>query len=288
MDTTTTSDGRMDRRTFLGAGALAAAAALAGCTVRGVPAGETSRRRDWTFPAAEVDVVRVDSDVGDVTVVGRETDTVDVTAVARSWNGQRGLDRVDVTATVREGTLTVVSTVDGGPVDTPRTPRADVTVVVPAGTGGPDVDTVRTGAGEVTLTDTRGDTAVEAVAGAIVANRVDGYLSLRASAGRIEAADVTGLDEARTDLGRVQVELLGARGDVEISSGMGEVVVGVADDLDLDVLAEAEGRVSSDLDLTGGRARRDRVEGRLNDGGHRLHAVSEAGRVALRRIERRM
>jgi hypothetical protein len=276
----------MNRRAFLGAGAVVASTAIAGCTVRGLTTGETTDRREWTFAPAAVTELRVASDVGDVTVVGRLTDAVEVVARKRSWNGQRGLDALAVDATLVDGALTVVSTADTGRITTGRTPRADLTVEVPAGAEGPAITEVTTDFGDVTLTDTRGDTRVETAAGAIVATRVDGYLSLRSTAGHIEAASVTGLDDVRTEIGRVKVELLGARRDIAIRSEMGEVVVGVADDLDLNVLAEADGQVSSNLDLSDERSRRNRVAGRLNDGGHRLHAVSEFGRVALRRMDR--
>jgi hypothetical protein len=286
MNTTTNADGRVSRRAFLGAGAVVASTAIAGCTVRGLTTAETTDRREWTFAPAAVTELRVASDAGSVTVVGRRTDTIDVVATERSWNGQRGLDAVDVHADLVDGVLTVVSTADTGRLTTGRTPRADLTIEVPAGAEGPAITEVVTDFGDVTLTDTRGDTRVATTAGAIVASRVDGYLSLRSTAGRIEAAAVTGLDAVGTEIGRVKVELLGARRDVAIRSEMGEVVVGVADDLDLDVLAEADGKVSSDLDLADEQSRRWRVAGRLNDGGHRLHAVSEFGNVDLRRIDR--
>lgn len=276
----------MSRRAFLGAGAVVASTAVAGCTVRGLTTGETTDRREWTFEPATVAELRVASDVGSVIVVGRATDAVEVVATKRSWNGRRGLDALAVDADLVDGVLTVVSTADTGRITTGRTPRVDLTVEVPTGAAGPVISEVSADFGDVTLTDTRGDTRVETAAGAIVATRVDGYLSLRSTAGDIEAADVTGLDDVRTEIGRVKVELLAARRDVAVRSEMGEVVVGVADDLDLDVLAEADGRVSSDLDLSDEQSRRNRVTGRLNDGGHRLHAVSEFGRVDLRRLDR--
>ena len=286
MNTTTNRGGGMNRRAFLGAGAVVASTAIAGCTVRGLRTDETTARREWAFAAGAVTELRVASDVGSVTIGGRSTDAIELIATKRSWNGQRGLDVLAVDATLVEGVLTVVSTADTGRITTGRTPRVDLTVEVPAGAGGPAITEITTDFGDVTVTDTRGDTRVETAAGAIVATRVDGYLSLRSTAGHIEAASVTGLDDVRTEIGRVKVELLGARRDVAIRSEMGEVVVGVADDLDLDVLAEADGQVSSDLDLSNAQSRRNRVAGRLNEGGHRLHAVSEFGRVALRRTDR--
>ncbi|WP_147437764.1 MULTISPECIES: hypothetical protein [unclassified Halorubrum] len=286
MNTTTNRNGGMSRRAFLGAGAVVAATSLAGCTARGLGTGETTDRREWTFAPGAVTELRVASDVGSVTVAGRSTDAVEVGATKRSWNGQRGLDALAVDADLVDGVLTVVSTADTGRIRTDQTPRVDLTIGVPAGAEGPAVTRVTTDFGEVTLTDTRGDARIQTVAGAIVASGVDGYLSLRSTAGHIEAASVTGLDDVRTEIGRVKVEVLGVRRDTAIRSEVGDVVVGVAADLDLDVLAEADGRVSSDLELSDQRSRRNRVAGRLNDGGHRLHAASDFGRVDLRRMDR--
>ncbi|SEO24354.1 hypothetical protein SAMN04487948_101294 [Halogranum amylolyticum] len=120
----------------------------------------------------------------------------------------------------------------------------------------------------------------------IVASNVDGYLSLTSSLGTIEATDVTGLDHVYTELSEVTVDLLGLRGDVDVGTGMGSVAVGVADDLDLDLLAESGGRVSSNLALSGLRADRSAVSGQLNRGGSRLRVFSEMGEVDLRAIQR--
>lgn len=286
MNTTTNRDGGMSRRAFLGAGTVVAGTAIAGCTAQGLRTSETTDRREWAFAPGAVTELRVASDVGSVTVAGGSTDAVEVVAAKRSWNGQRGLNALAVDADLVDGRLTVVSTADTGRIRTGQTPRVDLTIEVPAGAAGPAITRITTDFGDVTLTDTRGDTRIETVAGAIVATGVDGYLSLRSTAGHIEAASVAGLDDVRTEIGRVKVEVLGVRRDVAIRSEMGEVVVGVADDLDLDVLAEADGRVSSDLDLLDQRSRRNRVTGRLNDGGYRLHAASDFGRVDLRRMDR--
>lgn len=286
MNTTTNRDGGMSRRVFLGAGTVVAGTAIAGCTAQGLRTSETTDRREWAFAPGAVTELRVASDVGSVTVAGGSTDAVDVVAAKRSWNGQRGLNALAVDADLVDGRLTVVSTADTGRIRTGQTPRVDLTIEVPAGAAGPAITRITTDFGDVTLTDTRGDTRIETVAGAIVATGVDGYLSLRSTAGHIEAASVAGLDDVRTEIGRVKVEVLGVRRDVAIRSEMGEVVVGVADDLDLDVLAEADGRVSSDLDLLDQRSRRNRLTGRLNDGGYRLHATSDFGHVDLRRMDR--
>jgi hypothetical protein len=54
--------------------------------------------------------------------------------------------------------------------------------------------------------------------------------------------------------------------------------------LDLDVMAESDGGVDSDLPLTGVQSARGRFSGRRNAGGHRLHVFSDMGDVSLRTI----
>jgi hypothetical protein len=100
----------------------------------------------------------------------------------------------------------------------------------------------------------------------------------------VTASDVTGLDRATTAVGDLKVDLLGVRGDVETGTEVGDVVVGVSDALLLDVFAETGGRVDSDLALSDRVAERSRLTGRLNGGGHRLHAFSDVGDVSLRAL----
>ena len=54
--------------------------------------------------------------------------------------------------------------------------------------------------------------------------------------------------------------------------------------LDLDVVAESNAGVDSDLPLTGVQSESGRVSGRLNAGGSRVHVFSDVGDVSLRTI----
>jgi hypothetical protein len=275
------------RRTFVGAGAAVAAASLSGCLGQGFTVrNEASESSTESFAPNEVRAVEVRNSIGRVTVQGASTDRVEVQVVKHSSDGQRGLDDIEVSTTLTDGVLRVVTSIAARSVAV-RSPTTDVTVTVPEGTAGPTVDAIESDLGEVTLSNTRGDTVVRTDLGRIVATGVDGYLSLTSDMGAIEASDVTGLDTVYTEMGKVKVDLLGLRGDVDIGTEMGEVVVGVAEDLDLDLLAESGGRVSSTLTLADIRSERRRVAGRLNRGGSRLHVFSEMGQVDLRAIQRR-
>jgi hypothetical protein len=140
--------------------------------------------------------------------------------------------------------------------------------------------------GDITLLGTRGDTVVRTELGDIVASNVDGYLSLSSSLGTILASNITGLDAITTDLGAIKADLLGIRDDVEIVTELRDVTIGVADDLNLDILAETEGSVDSNLPVTDSRTADSHFTGRLNDGGHQLRAFSDLGDVSLRSISR--
>jgi hypothetical protein len=281
--------GNSTRRAFVGVGAVVAVGALSGCLGRGFGFGnEVSESTTESFAPKDVRSVEVQNAIGHVTVRGAETDAVEVQIVKQSSAGQQGLDDIDVSTTLTDGVLRVVTNIDArsAVVLNGESPNTAVTITVPAGSAGPAITAVDCDLGEVLLLNTHGDTVVRTDLGRIVATGVDGYLSLTSDMGNIEAADVTGLDNVYTEMGKIKVDLLGLRGDVDIGTEMGEVVVGVADDLDLDVLAEAGGRVSSDLTLSDLRSERQSVSGRLNRGGSQVHAFSDMGEVDLRAIRR--
>lgn len=277
----------MNRRSFLGIGAVTCAGALTGCTGRTLRSGsEATALVGWTFPAADVDRLAVRSGVGSVLVVAEESATeVDVRVRKRSPDGRGGLADILVDTDLTDSRLLVTATLRDSASWRPRgTPNTEVTVTVPAGSAGPAVERIDAAVGEVTLLNTRGDTVVEAEVGEIVANGVDGYLTLESELGEILVSDTRGLDRVHTELGEVKADLLSVRGDVDISTELGAVRLGVAETLDVDLDASASGGVDSDLPLTLVESDRSRLAGRLNDGGHQLRVSSELGDVTLRSI----
>jgi len=275
----------MNRRTYIGAGA-AVLAGLAGC-VGSFTRGEASELVEGTFDPADVRELRVVNAIGDVTVVGRDTDTVTASVLKRSTDGSRGLDDIDVSIALDGDVLAVETSIeDGARWFTRSSPTTDVTVAVPLGEAGPVVRSVSSRLGDVDLLDTRGDTRASTELGDVTASGVDGYLTLRTELGDVLASDVTGIDGVFTELGDVKVDLLGLRADVDVGTELGSLVVGVADDLDLDLEARAVSAVSSDLTLADVRGDGGLLTGRLNAGGHRLRVESELGDVFLRSITR--
>ena len=274
------------RRAFVGAGSLAVVGSLAGCLGRGFARqDEVAEAVTETFTPADVRELRVANAIGDVTVRALDTDGINVRVLKRSVAGVRGLDDITVRIDVENGVLTVATSIDDDVRwFTRSSPGTDVSITVPRGSTGPVVSSVESQLGGISLFDTRGDTVARTALGDVTAARVDGYLTLESDLGTVLASDVGGLDRVHTNLGDIKVDLLGLRNDVEIGAELGKVVVGVAETLDLDVIAESNAGVDSDLPLTGVQSERGWFAGRLNAGGPRVHVFSDVGDISLRTI----
>ncbi|EMA69991.1 hypothetical protein [Halorubrum kocurii] len=278
----------MNRRQFLGASGLVTVSAFSGC-LGGTPFGRSRiiQTTEESFPAADVETVRVTNDIGDVLVTATDVDNVRARVVKRSTEGQSGLDDIEATVSLDDGVLTVETRIDDDAQwFTRSSPSTDVTVSVPEGDAGPAVDSVTSELGDVTLLNTRGDTRVRTNLGNVTANGVNGYPDLRSNLGEVLSSGSTGLDRARSDLGAVKVEVWDVRDDIEIRTDLGDVAVGIADDLDVDVLAESVSDINSTLALTNVESSSDRLAGQLNAGGSEVHVLSEFGDVSLRPLQR--
>lgn len=278
----------MQRRTFIGAGTVATLGTLSGCLARGIfgTDEESTETVERSFPAPDVETVRVTNDIGNVTIAATGTGDVDVSVQKRARNGQDGLDGIEVDIALEDGALTVETAIENTNWFTQSGPHTDVSITVPEEKHAPAIESVESDIGNVRLLGTRGDTTVRTKLGEVTASGVDGYLSLTSELGTILASDATGLRKVHTELGDVKADLMGLRDDVDISTELGSIVLGVADDLDLNVVVETTGTIDSNLPLTDGQTASHRLTGRQNEGGHRLHVVSELGEVSLRSIQR--
>lgn len=262
---------------------LAGVASLSGCLGRGLFGGEASESFDRDFDAATVDSVSVVNPVGDVTVVAEDIEYVGARVETRARNREL-LDDVAVTIELVNGALTIETALPEPARPTFESASAAVRVVVPSDDTAPAIDAIASVVGDITLSGTQGNTIARTEVGDVSATRVEGYLTLGSKVGTVTASEVAGLDEAATEVGDLKVELRGLRRNVAVGTEIGDVFVGVAEELDLDVFAESRGRVDSDLPLVDLEASRQRLSGRLNAGGYRLHAYSDVGDVSLRAL----
>lgn len=267
----------MDRRRFIGAGALALVAGLAGCSSFSV---RSSQSVEESVPAAGVERVRVTNAVGHVSVVGRDTDRIEYRAVKRVRGDDADFDRLTVTAARNDGLFELTGGYSGSASVFEDRGSIELELTVPSELV---VEAVTLDVGDVSLRDTTGDTLVRVGVGGIEARGVDGFLDLTTQTGDIEATDIAGLDRASTDIGDVAVELRQLRGDVDVHADVGRVAVRVRSDLDLDIELTGSS-VESDLVLGDERRERDRITGRLNAGGHRLRVGVDVGEATVRAL----
>lgn len=273
----------MNRRRFLGVAVVPALGTLAGCGQVRPSDGVVTQSIEESFDPAGVEAVRVVNDIGDVTVRARDVEEIDARILKRSTNGQAGLEDIDVSTEVSGGRLTVRTAIDQGAAWFSRSaPTTDVTVTVPEGEDGPEIDEITSQLGDITLLDTRGDTSVRTNLGDIVVRRVDGHPALRSELGDIVASGSAGMGDVFTELGELDIEVRAVREDIEIATELGDILVTFASDLAVDVVAVSDGDIGSTLDLTDGQRREGRLSGQLNGGGAEVRVTTELGDIALR------
>jgi hypothetical protein len=268
---------RHSRRAVLAAGSLFGTAALAGCT--GFTGPSASTRSTESVPRDGASRLVVENKNGDV-VVEPDPDLSEevVVDVTKRVTGDAGLFGDVALETASGGDTLEVGVV----YETVRARRVSVDLVLAVP---PDlaVETASTANGDVEVRDLPGDATVESANGDAVARTVDGFVTVRSANGDAIATGCTGLAGASTANGTVEVEVLSLRGDVSLSSGNGDVEVGVPSTLDADlVLSTSNGDVSvRDVEVTVARSTDRRFEGTLGDGGDTISASSSNGDVEL-------
>ncbi|MFC4406013.1 hypothetical protein [Haloarchaeobius iranensis] len=267
----------MNRRSFLGAGAVVLATAIAGCTTFNVQSSETTTD---SISADDIDRIRVSNAVGDVTVTGADIDRIEYSAEKRLRGEGEDFDRLTVTVATSDGLLELIGGFSGSSSVFEDRGSITLAVRVPRDLV---VEAVDVDVGRVSLRDTTGDSIVRVGVGAVEARRVDGFLDLSTQTGSLDATDIAGLDHASTDIGDVTVEVRGLRRDVDIGTGIGAVEVRVLSELDLELDLRGSS-VESDLSLTDTTREGDHITGRLNGGGYRLRVGSDLGEARVRAL----
>lgn len=272
----------MRRRQFLTAAGTATAGLIAGCSAR--TGGSVVREvTEETVPASEVDTVTVMNDIGDVTVRGEETDEVIVRVLKRSTNGQAGLDDIDVSVASDGGDLRVRTEIaDDANWFSRSSPTTDATVTVPVGEDGPEIRSIDSNLGDVTLRDVRGDTSIDTRLGRVDVRRVAGRPSISSNLGDLIVRNTDGVGTVRTELGDVSVDLLAVPSQSEIRTELGDIAVSVGSEAAFDLEVTSQGSISSQLSLSDSRSSSNRLVGTYNGGGPLVRVTTELGDVSLR------
>lgn len=211
------------RRRFLaGAGALGLTS-LAGCSVPSVTRRQASSA---TFSVPDDTPFGIVNRNGSVTIETEDRDDVALDIVKRSTRDPPEFGSASIEGRVEDGVFLLRTTYEGEPGFNPVS--VELTATVPEAQ---EVVRAETANGNVDVRNTTGDLTLRSGNGSVEARGVDGYVSLRSTNGSVTARDVTGVDAASASNGSVDLDLLGIRDDVEVSTGNGGVDVDVGPDL---------------------------------------------------------
>ena len=262
------------RRRLLAVGTTVATAGLAGCF--GFRGPSVSERSSRSIPVDDVERVTVRNRSGDVRVDPGPTDAEGIELeVLKRGLSQRTIDRIEVVDATEDGALRIETEYPDRLSDV----AVDLAVRLPPGI---PLESARTGNGDVTVRDVAGDATVASANGDALAVGVDGFVTVESANGDAVARGTTGVAAGRTANGDVDVEVFAVRDGAEFTNANGDVDVGVGPALDAAVvLAVGNGEIEVDAELEVTESSRNRVVGRLGDGGPRLRASSGNGDVRL-------
>lgn len=257
------------------------------------------KKFDKTFTVAPGGTLSVEADGASVRVIGADTNQVivkmKISGGEREVNGttlEATQSGNDVTATMKRtdkerswlswGSWTADSYIE---VMVPK--RYEVSV--------------RTGGGDITLTDTTGSVKLNTSGGDITAKNLNGTVSLKTSGGTIKAETVKGDIDAHTSGG--DVRLLNVDGKIKGNTSGGSVRVSLVGanrgisattsggDVELILPAGTAGNISAstgggdiqtDIPVTTTVLKDTRLEGTLNGGGEPIVARTSGGSIRLR------
>lgn len=265
-----------------------------------------------TFQVTPGGTLRLDTDLGDVTIRKGGTGTVDVVVDVR---GDRDdIEDFDVKFSEGDGTVEVIGRYrhsgwhfgwDGldvkyevtvpGEFDTRiETSGGDVSIsglkgLIRAGTSGGDVtvsdhegDTqVSTSGGDIHVSNLLGALKSETSGGNIRGTRIAGEIYVETSGGDITLKEISGKTTASTSGGSVRLGMLDNQG-VDASTSGGDIVIELPGDTPADIHAETSmGDVRCDFSIRG-RLDDGNLEGEINGGGKRIRAETSGGDIAIR------
>ena len=293
----------------LGPAAIVTALALGASAVSHLDASATQEGFNWGEEMRAGSVLRIHSVSGDITV--REAGGSTARVRAETVGGRRG--EMEFVVREEDGGVRICAMYEnytctengirgeGRGWGRGNRARANFTVELPrgvrlaVGTGNGDV-MVDGATAAVSAASGNGDVRVGSGAGEVSASTGNGEVNVagargavRASSGngRIDIATAEGPVRASTGNGRIHVSMdaLRGEGDLEFSSGNGDIVLSLPDGFDADLEATTgSGRIESDFPVrTTGRMSGHRLHGTIGDGGRRLRVSTGHGSITLNR-----
>jgi len=271
------------------------------------------KRFDRTFDVSPGGTLRLETDVGRVTIEGTSSSQVSIAATirgssrdvdefevraeksgrdveviagarSRSWNF-RGLDVRFVVKVPREYNLLLHTS--GGDVDV-----RSVKGTVSGETSGGNVSVediegkvdVGTSGGNVRALEVRGDLKMETSGGNVSVRSVLGATEVETSGGNVEVLDVSGKVRAETSGGNVAVRVTAAYDGIYVETSGGDIDIAIGPDARATLDASTSGgSVYCDFPITvSGRIDPSRLRGEINGGGKMIHAHTSGGSIKIR------
>lgn len=260
--------------------------------------------------------LRVDTDMGDITVTGGDVSTVQVTVSVKGeerdvedfivkfnrtdqgvevrgrnrehngWHFEwRDFDvRYDI---VVPSEYNIKIETSGGDITV-----SNIRGMIGGGTSGGDVDIsgisgdvrLETSGGDIRLKDITGTVVTETSGGDIDGTAMNGDIKVETSGGNIDLRGVNGKTVASTSGGDVRMELLDNKG-VDASTSGGNIVIRFPGSVAADIFAETvSGSVHCDFPIQG-TLEDGSLEGTINGGGLRVRAETSGGNISIRKID---
>ncbi len=156
-----------------------------------------------------------------------------------------------------------------------RTSGGSITAEALAG-----VADLRTSGGSIKLTDIEGDLDARTSGGSIRADGLSGNSEIRTSGGSIQIENSRGAISARTSGGSIRAQMVEFENDLDFRTSGGSIRVQVpsTDHFNLDLRGS---RVDMTLQNFTGNTERNRITGRIGDGGPTIAARTSGGTVSV-------
>ncbi len=230
--------------------------------------------------------VSVDNTNGHILVEAWGGSEVRITATKKARARSRGdalelLDEIEIDISESGGNVTIDTILPRGKWLRGTSASVEYELKVPASVA----LRLKSTNGKVEAEGVAGDVELKTTNGSIYAEDLGGRLDVNTTNGRVEARGVAGPIDAKTTNGSVDLELTGSRldEDMAISTTNGSVDLTLPSDLAARIDARAgNGRVRSDLPLSGIYSKRNEIEGDLNGGGPTIRIRTSNGSIRLR------
>ncbi len=230
--------------------------------------------------------VSVDNTNGHILVEAWSGNEVQITATKKARARSHGdalelLDEIEIDISEAGGNVTIDTILPRGKWFKGTSASVEYELKVPA-----SVELrLKSTNGKVEASGVDGTVELKTTNGSIYAEDLGGRLDVHTTNGRVEARGVAGPIDAKTTNGSVDLELTGSTlaDDMVISTTNGGVDLTLPSGLAARIDARAgNGRVRSDLPISGVSSKRNEIEGDLNGGGPTIRIRTSNGSIRLR------